>query len=109
MTYTTVQKFGVKYFRVSSLRNRLLTSPQLAASLNSTRKTPVSTSTMKRRLWDAGLLGRVAKKKPYLRLANKNKILRWAKEHRNWTEDLCLFTVDVETGVLQVRFNQLAF
>ena len=30
---------------------------------------------------DAGLLGRVAKKKPYLRLANKNKRLRWAKEH----------------------------
>uniref|UniRef100_A0A8C7MAT7 Discs large homolog 1-like protein n=1 Tax=Oncorhynchus kisutch TaxID=8019 RepID=A0A8C7MAT7_ONCKI len=34
-----------KYIRVSSLRNRCLTNPQLAASLNSTRKTPVSTST----------------------------------------------------------------
>jgi hypothetical protein len=43
-------------------------------------KTPVSLSTVKRRLWDAGLLGRVTKKKPYLRLANKNKRLRWAKE-----------------------------
>jgi hypothetical protein len=29
---------------------------------------------VKRRLRDAGLLGRVAKKKPYLRLANKEKI-----------------------------------
>ena len=37
-------------------------------------------STEKRRLWDAGLLGRAAKKKPYLRLANKNKRLRWAKK-----------------------------
>jgi hypothetical protein len=44
-----------KYIRVSSLRNRHLTSPQLAASWNSTRKAPVSTSTVKRRLWDAGL------------------------------------------------------
>ena len=52
--------------------------------VNSTRKTPVSTSTVKRRLQDAGLLVRVAKKKPYLRLANKNKRLRWAKEHRPW-------------------------
>ena len=69
-----------KYIRVSSLRNRHLTSPQLAASLNSTHKTPVSTSKVKRRLRDAGLLGRVAKKKPYLRLANKNKRLRWAKD-----------------------------
>ena len=41
------------YIGVSSLRNRCLTSTQLAASLNSTRKTPVSTSTMKRRLRDA--------------------------------------------------------
>ena len=35
---------------VSSLRNRRLTSPQLEASLNSTCKTPVSTSTVKRKL-----------------------------------------------------------
>ncbi|CDQ62783.1 unnamed protein product [Oncorhynchus mykiss] len=48
-----------KYIRVSSLRNRRLTSPQLAASLNSTCKTPVSTSTVMRQLQDAGLLGRV--------------------------------------------------
>ena len=76
-----------KYIRVSSLRNRRLTGPELAASLNGTRKTPVSTSTVKRRLRDAGLLGRVAKKKPYLRLANKRKRLIWAKEHRHWTEE----------------------
>ena len=75
-----------KHIRVSSLRNRRLTSPQLAASFNITRKT-VSMSTMQRRLRDAGLLGRVAKKKPYLRLTNKNKTLRWAKEHRHWTEE----------------------
>ena len=42
--------------RVSSLRNRRLTGPQLSASLNGTRKTAVSTSTVKRRLRDAGLL-----------------------------------------------------
>ncbi|KAL7844322.1 hypothetical protein SRHO_G00228610 [Serrasalmus rhombeus] len=76
-----------KYIRVSSLRNRRLTGPQLAASLNSTRQTPVSTSTVKRRLQDVGLQGRVAKKKPYLRLANKRKRLIWAKEHRHWTEE----------------------
>jgi lysozyme family protein len=29
-------------------------------------------------------------KEPYLRLANKKKRLRWAKEHRHWTEELCL-------------------
>ena len=60
---------------------------QLVASLNRTCRTPVSTSTMKRRLRDAGLLGRVAKKKSYLRLANKKKRLRWAKEYIHWTEE----------------------
>ena len=45
-----------KYIRVSSLRNKHLTSPKQVTSLNSTRKTPVSTSTVKRRLQDAGLL-----------------------------------------------------
>ena len=45
-------------------------------------------STVKRRLQDAGLLGRVAKKNPYLRLANKRKRLRWAKVHRHWTEEV---------------------
>ncbi|XP_062265289.1 uncharacterized protein LOC133972083 [Platichthys flesus] len=46
-----------KYIKlVSSLSNRRLTGPQLAASLNGTRETPVSTSTVKRRLRDAGLL-----------------------------------------------------
>ena len=64
-------------------------------------------STVKRQLHDAVLLGRVAKKKPYLRLATKKKRLRWAQEHRHWTEELCLegqhprvglLTIDVETG-----------
>jgi hypothetical protein len=48
-----------KYLMVSSLRNRRITSPQLAASLNSACKTPVSTLTVKRRLRNAGLLARV--------------------------------------------------
>jgi hypothetical protein len=62
---------------------------------------------MKRKLRNAGIVGRVAKNKPYLRLANENKILRWAKEHTHWTEELSrrpasqshLFTIYVETFV----------
>ena len=70
-----------------------------------------------RRLRDAGRLGRVAKKKPCLRLANKKKRLRWANEHRPWPElnlprrpasRSPLFTVNVETGVLLLLFNEAA-
>ena len=60
---------GLKHFSVKESHG----------TLNSTHKTPVSTSEVKRQLRDAGFLGRVAMIKPYLRLANKNKILRWAK------------------------------
>jgi hypothetical protein len=41
---------------------------------------------VRRHLRDDELQGRVAKKKPYFRLANKKKRLRRAKEHRHWTE-----------------------
>ena len=106
-----------KYIWVSSLRNRRFTSPQLVASLNSTSKTPVSTSTVMKLLRDAVLLDRVAKIKPYLRLANKNKrfkmgnrtqpLDRWTLPRRPASRSR-LFTVDVETGVLPVLFNEAA-
>ncbi|XP_051505489.1 endoplasmic reticulum-Golgi intermediate compartment protein 1-like isoform X2 [Myxocyprinus asiaticus] len=76
-----------KYIRVSSLRNRRLTCPRLTASLNSTCSTPVSCTTVKRRLRSAGLMGRIAKKKPLLKQKNKKKRLEWAKKHRHWTTD----------------------
>lgn len=63
-----------QYIRVSSLRTRHLTGPQLASLLNTTSKTPVSSSTVKRWFQDAGLLGR---------LANRWKRLKWAKENRH--------------------------
>jgi hypothetical protein len=75
-----------KYIRVSSLRNKRLTSPQLAASLNSTLQNTilnVNSEEATPGCW----LSRLGKEKPYLRLANKKKRLRWAKEHRHWTEE----------------------
>jgi transposase len=44
----TTEQEQLSNIRVSSLRNKHLTSPQLAASLNSTHKTPVTMSTVKR-------------------------------------------------------------
>jgi hypothetical protein len=47
---------------------------------------------------------RVAKKKPYLRLANEKKRLRWANEHRHWTEELCLEGVTSSLLTLRLVF-----
>ena len=105
-----------KYVRVSCLRNRRLTSPHLAASLNSTRKTPVSTSTVKRRLRDAGLLGRVPLFSVCVLLPILIFSFYWPLRYgflfatlpRRPASRSCLFTVNVETGVLRVLFNEAA-
>lgn len=73
------------FIRVLSKRNRRLTAPQITASLNETRGTPVSITTVKRRLLSAGLRGCVAVKKPKLTIRHKKNRLEWAKEHKNWT------------------------
>ena len=62
-----------KFIRVASLRNRLLTAPEIQAQLNATRSTDVSTPTFQRRLCDDGLKGIIAAKKPLLRVINRKK------------------------------------
>jgi hypothetical protein len=82
----------------------------------STPKTPVSTSTVKRRLRDSALLGRVAKKKPHFRLTNKKNIKMGKRTQtldrgtllRRPASRSRLFTVDVETVVLRVLLNKAA-
>jgi transposase len=46
-----------------------------------------STSTVKRRLFKVGLIGRVARRKPLLTNRHRQARLAWAIEHRNWTVD----------------------
>ena len=78
-----------KFIRVTSLRNRRLTAPEIQAQLNATRSTDVSTSTVQRRLRDAGLKGRIAAKKPLLRIINTEE------------EKTCLAQKKTETGHLR--------
>lgn len=78
-----------KYLRVSS-KNRCLTAPELAASLNETREKPVSTDTVRRRLRTARLKERVAKRRTKVgKLKDKVEVDRneqWISE--NWTHIL---------------------
>lgn len=81
----TTSKEEDQFVCVQSKRNRTRTAPELREDLNSTRDTPVSVSTVQRRLRDYGLKGCVAAKKPLLRSRNKVKRLNWAKLHKDWT------------------------
>lgn len=68
-----------------SKRDRFKSVPNIRAEMNKSLPEPISDSTVNRRLHAAGLFGRVAVKKPLLRKQNKQKRLKWAKEHVNWT------------------------
>nr|XP_032528103.1 uncharacterized protein LOC116778268 [Danaus plexippus plexippus] len=76
-----------KFIVVTSKRNRRLTAPEIRAEVNKSRSTPVSLTTVKRRLRDANLFGRVAVRKPLLKPQNKKKRMQWALTHRNWSEE----------------------
>ena len=68
-----------------SLRDRRLTSTQLKREWSETSQVSGSSRTVRRRLDDAGLYGRVARKKPLLTDRHKLIRLNWAKEHKNWS------------------------
>lgn len=70
-----------------SKRDRRKTAVEIQADFNRGCDKNVSASTIKRRLRNTGLFGRVAVSKPLLRRGNKLKRLRWAQEHKNWTVD----------------------
>ena len=48
------------------------------------KKKNVSTSTLRWRLYEVGLYGRIAVKKLLLRKQNNVKRIQWAKAHKNW-------------------------
>lgn len=72
--------------RVKSLRNRRLTAPEIQAEFNEVTGSQLSTSTVQRRLREAGIFGRVASKKPLLTTRHVKARLAWAKLHTNWTQ-----------------------
>jgi transposase len=72
--------------KFKSLKDRFLTAKAMALKENPNFvKNQVSVTVVKQRLRDAGLLGRVARKKPLLRTYNINYRLQWARKYCDWT------------------------
>lgn len=67
------------------LRNRMLTSTQLKREWEDDCGVVCSSRTVRKRLDDVGLCGRVARKKPLLTERHKRIRLEWAKDKINWT------------------------
>jgi len=73
------------FIALTSKRNRRLTSVDITQIVNISRPIKLSVTTVKRRLQEAGLNGRIAARKPLLSSKNKKKRLTWAFEHKDWT------------------------
>ena len=56
-------------------------------NMNNSREVTISVTTVKRRLIEAGLGGRIATRKSLLRPQNKKRRLQWAKQHEQLTVD----------------------
>jgi transposase len=67
----------------NSLSNRKATAVELQTTWNV--KPLASVRTVRRRLIEAQLPARIARKKPYLTESHKQARLAWAKEHESWT------------------------
>ena len=66
------------------LRNRKKVSAELVQDLKRASGILVHASTVRRSLIKSGLKGCVAIKKPLLRKGNKEKRLKFAREHKEW-------------------------
>jgi transposase len=68
------------------MKDRRKPSKDIAADLNESGIS-VSSRTVRRRLWQAGLKAKTPRKKPFLNLKQRRKRVAWAKEHITWTGD----------------------
>jgi hypothetical protein len=67
-----------------ALQDRRKPSKEIRDTLNDSG-VRVSSRTVRRVLCKNGLRARIARKKPYLTVNQRNKRVQWAKAHRNWT------------------------
>ena len=73
------------FFRVTSMCDRRLTTPNITVQLNQYCEKNLSTSTVQRRLYETGLYDIIGVKEPLLRKQNNVKRLRLSKAYKDWT------------------------
>lgn len=71
--------------QVLAKSDRKLTGPQIRAQVNAASGLAISDSTVKRRLREKGLYGRIAVRKPLLSKKNRLKRLAWARKYKSYT------------------------
>jgi transposase len=78
---TATEDRALKY---KSLKNRWLAAPALRLTMTTKQSKRPSLTTVKRRLREVGLNGRVAAKKPLINLKQRLSRLAWAEKYKDW-------------------------
>jgi transposase len=102
-----------KYIRVASLMDRFRPAHEIAQNVFKRKsKKTVSNQTVRNRLVEAGLNGRIARNKPKLTKKQRQARLRWAKKYQSWKaqdfekilwSDESPFNLFVKNGKVWVR------
>lgn len=66
------------------LKNRSVTATEIAALLKNEDGIIISAETVRRRIRESGFKSRIPRRKPWISLKNRQKRLKWAKDHVNW-------------------------
>ena len=67
--------------------NRQKSASEIRAEINEDLDSPISLTTVKGRLKEKCMIGRIAVRKPLLLPVNEQKRLKFAQEHVDWTID----------------------
>ena len=67
--------------------NRKVSIEEITESFNQLGLTQISTSTSRRILHKHDYFGRIGKRKPFVSEINRQKRLKWCKEHKFWDEE----------------------
>ena len=76
-----------QFLKITELQNRKKLSAELVQDLKRATETLVHASNMRRSLIKSGLKGCVAIQKPLLREGNKEKRLKFTREHKEWQKN----------------------
>ena len=109
-----------RFIKRLALKNRCSSASAIAAEVKDTTGVEVHAQTIRNRLHENGLRGRVARKKPFISLKNKKKRLKFAKEYSGkpmefwksilWSDEskFNLFGSDGKTYVLAQTWRRIS-
>lgn len=84
--HKTTARDDRKIHRLSEA-NRHKTAVDIHEEVSGQLSNDISVRTVQRRLNEFGLMGRVARKKPFISKKNQKARIKFAKEHLNWTQE----------------------